>query len=352
MTSPQFVASASKPNATRVEWIDVARGLGILLVVFGHTLRGLVRSSILPSTGWSAAVDTWIYAFHMPLFFCLSGLFAPRLAARSWGTILWDRMTGIVYPYFVWSVLQTVVQIGLSKFTNNPADLKDLARIPYEPNMQFWFLYALFLISLGYALLVKLRVPAWAMLALGLVILLGPDMGLMGFWSPIGDFKRNFVYYVLGATLAGFTHVVKLPRATAAGVALIGFGIMTALVMTRPPLGMLLPLLCALIGIVGSMALAMSLTRVPNLGFLRRWGEYSLQIYVAHTLSSAGFRIFLQRVFKVQDPVVHLIGGTLVGILIPLLLIEVCDRLGFRYLFSLRPSRPAARLAAAPSQQA
>jgi len=340
MASTQLVASPPKTNPLRVEWIDVARGVGILLVVFGHTLRGLVRSSIIPSSGWAAAVDEWIYAFHMPLFFCLSGLFAPRLAARGFRAILLDRLTGIVYPYFLWSVLQTVVQIGLSRFTNNPAGLTDLTRIPYEPNMQFWFLYALFLISLGYALFVKLGLPGWVILALGLLILLVPDLGLMRLWSPIGDFKRNFVYYALGATLAGLIHFVKLPRPTVAIVALVAFGFMTALVVTGQPHGVLLALSCALIGILGSLALAMSLTGVPGLSFLSRWGECSLQIYVAHTLSSAGFRIFLQRVCKVQDPVVHLVGGTLVGILIPLALVELCDRLDFKYLFSLRPSRP------------
>ncbi len=45
----------------RIEWIDTAKGIGIVLVVVGHT-------SFVPK-----AMINLIFAFHMPLFFFLSG---------------------------------------------------------------------------------------------------------------------------------------------------------------------------------------------------------------------------------------------------------------------------------------
>lgn len=45
----------------RIDWIDVAKGIGIILMVMGHTS--------MPD-----AINRWIYSFHMPLFFLLSGL--------------------------------------------------------------------------------------------------------------------------------------------------------------------------------------------------------------------------------------------------------------------------------------
>src|SRR3954451_22012656 len=53
----------------RIEWIDRARGIGIILVVVGHALL---------STSTGAFARDMIYAFHMPLFFFLSGLLAGR----------------------------------------------------------------------------------------------------------------------------------------------------------------------------------------------------------------------------------------------------------------------------------
>lgn len=49
----------------RIDWIDAAKGIGILLVMFGHC--------------WLSAEYTyWLTAFHMPLFFILMVIPSPR----------------------------------------------------------------------------------------------------------------------------------------------------------------------------------------------------------------------------------------------------------------------------------
>lgn len=60
--------AAARASGERLDWIDVARGIGIVAVVVGHVwTRGDVRD--------------FVYAFHMPLFFLLSGyLMQPRPA--------------------------------------------------------------------------------------------------------------------------------------------------------------------------------------------------------------------------------------------------------------------------------
>ena len=46
----------------RLEYIDMLKGVGIILVVIGH------------STYVSENVLTWLASFHMPLFFLVSGM--------------------------------------------------------------------------------------------------------------------------------------------------------------------------------------------------------------------------------------------------------------------------------------
>lgn len=58
----------------RESWVDYAKGIGILLVVFGHVNRGLQAAGIIMPSKLYHLVDSIIYSFHMPLFF-LSGLF-------------------------------------------------------------------------------------------------------------------------------------------------------------------------------------------------------------------------------------------------------------------------------------
>ena len=50
----------------RIGWIDVTKGIAILLVILGHSLVGL-------------KINDYIFAFHMPVFFITSGiLFRPK----------------------------------------------------------------------------------------------------------------------------------------------------------------------------------------------------------------------------------------------------------------------------------
>jgi len=62
------MAESRAPHAARIEWIDIAKGLGIMCVVLGHVSDAGIAAKI-------------VYLFHMPLFFILSGyLFRPASA--------------------------------------------------------------------------------------------------------------------------------------------------------------------------------------------------------------------------------------------------------------------------------
>jgi len=59
----------------RLDWADAAKGLGIILVVYGHVARGLFHAGMYADEASYILIDQIIYSFHMPLFFFLSGLF-------------------------------------------------------------------------------------------------------------------------------------------------------------------------------------------------------------------------------------------------------------------------------------
>lgn len=58
-------------KADRIRWIDLAKAIGIILVIFGHLRTGDGRSVWLPSL--DSLINT-IYLFHMPLFFIFAGM--------------------------------------------------------------------------------------------------------------------------------------------------------------------------------------------------------------------------------------------------------------------------------------
>src|SRR6266511_3040172 len=89
----------------RIDWVDAAKGFGIILVVVGHAIRGLLEARILTETASVQYVDTWIYSFHMPLFFFLTGLFIARSAEKkTLPHFIFDKVATLAYPYFVWSI--------------------------------------------------------------------------------------------------------------------------------------------------------------------------------------------------------------------------------------------------------
>lgn len=334
---PTLQPLPQSPNQRRIEWVDVARGIGIWLVVVGHTFRGLVNARLVPRTEGVLFLDSWIYAFHMPLFFALAGLFAGQLTRKGWAAFLKDRAGGLAYPYLVWSLIQTTTQILLSGQTNNQSTASDLLRIPYEPIMQFWFLYALLLISVFYYTAARLRVAPAIILLAAALLLFSPDFGITAFWSVLGEAKRNLFYYALGAVAGGpLTRWTpgRLPSLLTAGAGFVG--VTLAVWVNLAPRGTLGAPAVALVGLISTAALSNGLADLKGLRFLHGWGLASLQIYVAHTLASAGFRIALQRILKIDNPELHVIGGIVAGMALPLLLMGLCNRLGFRYAFSLK----------------
>jgi len=71
----------------KLEWLDVAKGLGIILVVAGH--------SIIDGGPYAAARGV-IYTFHMPLFFILSGYTVKN--GEFWPYML-KKLQGLIVPY-------------------------------------------------------------------------------------------------------------------------------------------------------------------------------------------------------------------------------------------------------------
>lgn len=125
----------------RVLWIDWCKGIGILLVLLGHTLH----------TDLSLV---YIYGFHMPLFFFLSGLVCNE-KKYNWNTFLRSRFNTLVLPYAVFYLLTWIYWLFVER-NFRPIDLawwQPLAGMVYgaqwhglmDHNGILWFLPCLFM---------------------------------------------------------------------------------------------------------------------------------------------------------------------------------------------------------------
>ncbi len=342
MNGPQ---ASSPPGANaRIGWVDTAKGLGIILVVVGHVLRSLVNSKLVTATPAVAYIDAWIYAFHMPLFFFLSGLFLSRSAARPLPEFVRDKIGTIAYPYFVWTLITLLIKSPMGPAVNQPRTLLEIPNILLVPIEQFWFLYVLFLLSVGAGLLLKIGIKPWAIVVLA--ALLFP--GIWPFpWSGFIPFelaKFDAIYFALGIFL-GQDKFARLPATAGAGTlaatAAVGFLVVTSfatfLDSTRPnPLDFVL----AASGTAGAVSLAMLANRAAIDSAISFLGRYSLEIFVAHTIASAAIRILLQQVWHVTMTAPYVVLCTMAGLYGPVYAAIALKRIGFRWAFTM-PKRNA-----------
>ncbi|OWK23420.1 hypothetical protein AJ87_37580 [Rhizobium yanglingense] len=131
----------------RLDWLDIAKGIAIVLVVYGHASRGLEVAGLISFDGAWGYIDYLIYTVHMPVFFVVSGFLYERSREKprdSWS--FWtDKFVNIAWPYFLWTAIHVSIQTVMSGSgaVNNDASLGRLLSIGWNPVSPFWFLYAL-----------------------------------------------------------------------------------------------------------------------------------------------------------------------------------------------------------------
>lgn len=125
--------------------IDIAKGIGIILVVLGHL------SSPVYSEVWLDCVRDFAYQFHLPLFFFLSGIFVNT--QEKWPVFLRKKIIRLYVPYIISNVVFLLVHLAACKLNGDSVVLTDnlkhmlkvafgLAATPLGGPT--WFLFVLF----------------------------------------------------------------------------------------------------------------------------------------------------------------------------------------------------------------
>lgn len=124
----------------RIEYIDIARGIGILLVVLAHNDFGYISQY-----GYQV-----IYSFHMPLFFFLSGYFVKT--DISFIEFFKKRFHSLLKPFLFTLFMIYFTSVSFEKMAFGTA-LRRIGKSLYGTGVyidwvQLWFLPNLFVVSL------------------------------------------------------------------------------------------------------------------------------------------------------------------------------------------------------------
>ena len=180
-------------SSKRIEWLDIAKGIGIFLVVYAHA---------------RAPYSSYIYNFHMPFFFLISGVLY-----KSGGNLkqyIFKKIKTLYIPFVGWNL---IFIIGKSLIRHENISPGNIFRVflTLDKDGEFlgaiWYLASLFIISVVYKIIDYsiLDSPAKKYIILGTFFvwcLIGFEISLphmlsrtliCGFFYALGAFGKKYL---------------------------------------------------------------------------------------------------------------------------------------------------------------
>ena len=310
-------------------WLDGLKGFGILLVILGHVLSGYMDAWTFPEAYWSFyGIRTWIYSFHMPMFFLISG-YAFSLAYYRNGRLRKDgffRQLGnlfLVYTIFV--LLQWGIKQAVPELVNETYTLDDLKGMFIEPLGNFWYIYVLFIIYIIAAVTGLPRRSPWWLLIPAAAAVYVADIHLD--WTNLTLYRIVFhlLFFGVGCVLHRYKNVLRSPK-------LMGYCWMILAVMTylhvfwyiRNWFSYWRVLLALCTGVV-NLCMFCRWEKLARFPLFRICGKYCLELYLLHTFFTGGLRTVLT-LWGLTDPWGSVWVNFAISTAVSLLIAWLCDK--------------------------
>src|SRR3954463_14164773 len=306
-------ATATSGRAPRLDWVDYAKGICIVMVVMMHSVLGVEAAA--GETGFMHALVAFAKPFRMPDFFLISGLFLSVVIDRDWRTYL-DRKGGhFAYFYVLWVTVQFGFKAPSCAAESGWSHVGFLYLESFvEPFGTLWFIYLLPVFFVVTKILRRAPPPAiWA--AAAALEMLHVATG----WTVIDEFCARFVYFYSGYLFAANVFALADRARARPAVALAG---LTAWALVNAAIVYdgcsEWPVISLALGFAGACAIIVMgtlLARMHWLNSVRFCGEHSIVIYLAFSLPMATTRTLLLKFAPFIDVGIASLLVTLAGVL-------------------------------------
>jgi fucose 4-O-acetylase-like acetyltransferase len=326
--------------AQRLTWIDFAKGIAIFLVVVGHAGRGIFNAGVPDAHGLLALLDKTIYAFHMPLFFILSGITFGLRPPTNNIIILAKKIWRLFYVMAIWTYAFLFLRAMAGDNANASGAWANVLVFPLPPFAHFWFLWALllniFVFTICRSVLWRFTSDSvfWAgslLIVLFVNFLVSVPSPFIPYFSQALHYSVAFVVGAIIAVRPALNNISEPPKHLIAAALFV--------IVLIVSLNIDLPISEVNIGIIISVCLLPLLIFISDQFSASRWvrfiiyfGALSLPIYVMHTMFSALLRIILLK-GGVDDLFVHLALGVVIGVTGPLAVYQIAKRAGMLRVF-------------------
>ena len=335
-----------KLTETRINWVDYAKGICIILVVLMHSTLGVEKAA--GSLSWLHGFIEWAKPFRMPDFFLISGLFLASRINRTWREYLDSKVLHFAYFYILWMSIQFAAKAyGLYLSEGTLGLMHDYALGFIEPFGTLWFIYMLAV----FFVVVKLtrHVPPILVFAAAAVLQLA---AIKTDYLLIDEFAARFVYFFVGYWMASyvFSFAASVNRlsisAICAGLVIWGLG-NTYMVQNNFAQLMGVSLILGLLGATAVISTGVLLSKLHFTKPIRYAGENSIVIYLAFFIFMAFTRSLLLKYEVISNLGVVALLTTVAGIGGSLILFWLTRNSKLNFLFR-RPDWATLVLSKAP----
>lgn len=201
------MATIGTAKIARITWIDFFKGFGMILVVLGHS-------------GMPHAIEWWIWSFHMPLFFFISGYLFNAAKVSSIGEFMSKRVRGLLLPYVVFSILNFLLFCLAARYTQSKLEVTSIHDwyqiLAYGwKGLALWFIPVLFVTELIFYALRNAFVRYFSLLLIVLFSIVGYILSIRVIHFPykLDAIPMALVFYALGnvskTLISGFLNATK-----------------------------------------------------------------------------------------------------------------------------------------------
>lgn len=279
-------------------YVDVQRGILIILVVFGHAIDNVINGSWGESASNSfKIVHDIIYSFHMPAFFIISGMFSYKWVEKDFYTFLLGSVKKLVIPYFSWVIIVSIIKNMTTSIQKNPIRWIEALKSPIVPFEQYWFLYVLFCVEIIFFCLNKVisdTLGGYGILIISiigvLVCLVIPDVWI------IRLIIKYFFYYSFGNVIAKNRKECTTEQGI---VNVILFILLSYLLITKiNTIGntLISYYYQYVIAIIGYFVLVLLSRVLLHCSFLSFFGRKSMEVFCCHAVLLGILRVIFERI--------------------------------------------------------
>jgi len=328
-TDKKFINNSLYKASERIRWIDALKGLGIILVVLGHTTI-------------SEPLSIWIYSFHMPLFFMISGYLYDQRKNITIKRFVWMRMKSLLIPWLFFSFISIIFSYFSDIILYKKSNMLKLLVTFFcgkgvAVNLPLWFLKVLFMVEICFFFIAKLKKKAYIVILLMSIMV---SILLMDFSFDVERAIKGFIFYGIGWIVKECWEEIRLNQNNIKFSSMIGGGIISFLLLIwliivrilymidRPLnigyMGNIDTILLFIVSILGTIVFVILAVEVQQSAYLCFLGKNSIIILGTHILVMDVISVLMRWIFHLDSEWIHCVDN-LQGIMvtIAIILIEI-----------------------------